>query len=601
MVRAHLPTSSPFPRLATALIVGGGLLLIELLVAFSHHRRSTDLARANLDEAADAATLALEAHFDAVKEYLELMQEDLSLVEMSPATFEHRASAFVRSHPEVGFIAYADASLRYRWVVPKSDVTEPMIGMPVTIRQEEEPARLAIAVNRLVSGAPYVTMLGKMATALATPVMDDHALRGLLLAVVNIDGAMARIPTWITTKFIVTLRAEDGRELQRGAGQGSDGTSGDRVERFLPLRGSNLTLQLEDRSPPVSWGLGFLAPAAAVAMFLILVLGTWQQRKQRSTSANVLSEASGFHGRSPESVPWGVQGRQVNRQIRTLISAVLGYAEMLRLSNRLGAAEREVTGALSRCGRKLLALIDGASAEGASSHLGLSPPSGGAGQRQHGALAGQRVLIVEERTEAISLAEELLSGQGARVWVAATESEVLTLASHLAFDCALIDLDRARIDGPALIRRLRVECGVARILAQSTPQHGTATLDLSTLAADSVLLKPFGAVDFMAAWSGHRPKGQSEAILGAVASLEGRFRAGLAERLAAIDEAARARDWRQVALLCHRLSGAARGYGLSRVAAAAANVEATATSSEPPVTVEVELVRLRSAALSESQ
>jgi DNA-binding response OmpR family regulator len=127
-----------------------------------------------------------------------------------------------------------------------------------------------------------------------------------------------------------------------------------------------------------------------------------------------------------------------------------------------------------------------------------------------------RVLIVEdERRLAENIARSLRENAGYAVDIAYDGEDGLYMAQTNPYDLLLLDLMLPKIDGLALLKRLRGGSGEVPVLVLTARDEKSSIVALLNAGADDYVAKPFDLGELLARAKAliRRGKGQSDAVL----------------------------------------------------------------------------------------
>lgn len=110
-----------------------------------------------------------------------------------------------------------------------------------------------------------------------------------------------------------------------------------------------------------------------------------------------------------------------------------------------------------------------------------------------------RVLIVEDEPRlAENIALALREGPGYAVDVSLDGEDALLLCSTVAFDLIVLDLMLPRVDGRAVLRRIRAQHSQTPVLILTAISEKESVIDLLNLGADDYMTKPFDLGELIA-------------------------------------------------------------------------------------------------------
>ena len=198
------------------------------------------------------------------------------------------------------------------------------------------------------------------------------------------------------------------------------------------------------------------------------------------------------------------------------------------------------------------------------------------------ALAGARVLLVEDNPFNQQIAQELLEQVGVTVTLAGNGREALELLCRHGFDCVLMDMQMPVMDGLEATRRIRADTALADVRIVAMTANATQEDRAACLAAgmDDFLAKPFPPGELYAVLATAMPLRHAAPLSAAATPAAGDSRPALPPGDAqVIDLAVLARalghDAAKIAKFARRFVATARA-GLAEVEAALAHADAAA-------------------------
>jgi two-component system cell cycle response regulator DivK len=116
------------------------------------------------------------------------------------------------------------------------------------------------------------------------------------------------------------------------------------------------------------------------------------------------------------------------------------------------------------------------------------------------AMAGERILIIEDHEENRRLLRDLLTSFGYGLIEAVTGEEGLTLAETQVPDLILIDIQLPGIDGYGVTRRIKANPALRHIPIIAVTSYALSGDDVKALEAgcDAYVTKPFDPVELLA-------------------------------------------------------------------------------------------------------
>ena len=355
-IRSLLVTSRQWAKVHPVILVAPMAVLVAALFWFVQSRSFTE-REASTPHDMTVAVDGVRERLDAGLEYLHLLAEDMAGGSLTEDTFHLRASVFVREHPELLTIAFADPASVYRWVAPYED-NKQIVGLSLSSRADNQAAKEALSTGRARFTPAYLTPRGIKGVAVFVPVFRGEQFIGTFSCVFVLDRLLsAAMPKWLTDRYEISFSRASGDVLSRL-------TDSRNVDTRLASTGSlnvenlDLTLKMVRYNEGIDWEMTvFIALTATMTMAIaMVVIGLNRDNIHRRKIADEYRRAKDLAESANQSKSQFIAN--ISHEIRTPIGAIMGYSELLLRPNPTEAETHEAGIAIRRNASNLLDIIN---------------------------------------------------------------------------------------------------------------------------------------------------------------------------------------------------------------------------------------------------
>ncbi|MDR1996057.1 PAS domain S-box protein [Azonexus sp.] len=306
----HLPWLLALPKLGIVLLLATLLVLLWLLRNNEAEEERTALIK-------DVLWLEqnLRFHLNGNEEQLQQLATDMAAQVEAAEIFRPRAAHLLKTRPEIAQLLWLGPQHHLHDALPSGSLPADDSKLPLSSIADHY-FETASRLGKPVYSDPYFTPAGHAEVALLAPIVSEHRLIGMLVAVYPLDALLNNlVPWWFTEKYQVTI--VDNSDLQYATKTHIAGNPSQSYQIPLEPPGYGLKLKVSSYSSPGNSLQRLLTMA-------IIVLGTgvfwslWAVRdlmKKRSRAEEALRAEHAFRTAMEDSLTVGMRARDREGQI----------------------------------------------------------------------------------------------------------------------------------------------------------------------------------------------------------------------------------------------------------------------------------------------
>ncbi|RYV02028.1 hypothetical protein SOPP22_10645 [Shewanella sp. OPT22] len=236
------------------------------------------------------------SQINANRDYLEILAEELGSGTLSINSFEQKAARYVKDHPGIINITFADESFTIRNTAPY-DQNKQVIGLKLSLAEPERASRLAKELKVTVFTKPFVVIQGKPAFEFYVPVYRGDKFLGTLGAVYSIPNlAEEMILSNLSSRYNISFLNERRKPIYTL----SDIEHSMRLAHSVPFPYLNQSLWLKFSVKQSHFSNGMQLILLVILLFISgIVFSFWLQFKESArvwqTGKSLLESQQHFH------------------------------------------------------------------------------------------------------------------------------------------------------------------------------------------------------------------------------------------------------------------------------------------------------------------
>jgi|GEM_PF-2436215 len=248
------------------------VIFVVASVTWLYQSKYLERHRKDLEALSNQVAMTINANLEGSLEYLQLLAEAMVDGRLTEENFRERSSVFVRDHPGLINIIWADSNYIIRWAAP-SEPNKQVIGLKLSLPEPARASRTARETGQAVYTRPYTVIQGVPAFEVYVPVLRDGQFLGTFGGVFSIKNVLLQAtPPQVADHGHFAIQDKSGKTLAELA-PGRKASSSCTVSFPLEPPGFGTTLKVSDYHSHLfaEWLLiGMIGVALSLGLLLTL-------------------------------------------------------------------------------------------------------------------------------------------------------------------------------------------------------------------------------------------------------------------------------------------------------------------------------------------